>query len=74
MYEYLACGKPIVSTEMAETMEYCEYWSNDNFIENIQKSIEENTICKTNKRIEIAKENSWTKRVNTILKAIGELK
>jgi glycosyltransferase involved in cell wall biosynthesis len=73
LYEYLACGKPVITTEMPETKDYSDYWGNDYFIDNIAKAVENDTLQKRKMRIEIAENNSWNERAKRIVSAIDYL-
>jgi teichuronic acid biosynthesis glycosyltransferase TuaH len=66
--EYLAAGKPVVSTNFSEDIFSFRYYAyvadtHEEFISFIDKSIEENTINKKVARMEVASANSWEKRV-----------
>ena len=66
--EYLAAGKPVVATNFSEdifSFRYNAYITStdDEFIEAIDKSINENMINKKVARMEAAEINSWEKRV-----------
>ena len=69
IYEYLASGKPIVSSKMKEILHFSDiiYFaeSGEDFIKKIEKALSENKE-KVNKRIEVAKENSWDRRMEVI--------
>jgi hypothetical protein len=74
MYEYLATGKPIVSTELPEPARYNDviYIAKDKeeFVEKIEFALQEKDENLVKKRIQIAKENTWDKRVEEILNII----
>ncbi len=70
LHEYLILGKPAVSTNLPELRPFSHVvWiatSRDQFVRGIRKAlIEDNAVIKE-KRIEIAKDNSWEKRVHQI--------
>jgi hypothetical protein len=72
-YEYISSGKPVVSVRLPELEEYSEicylYNTKEEFNDCIQKAlIEEKDI--EEKRIDIAKKNSWDSRVGDILKYV----
>lgn len=72
-YEYLSAGKPVVASKMEELQKYDEvtYFANTNNAKNIvSKALRENTVEKVIRRREIAKENSWFSRAETIMKHI----
>ena len=73
-YEYISSGKPVVSVRLPELEEYSEicylYNTKEEFNDCIQKAlIEEKGI--EEKRIDIAKKNSWDSRVEEIIKLIN---
>jgi glycosyltransferase involved in cell wall biosynthesis len=77
LYEYLAAGKPVVSTAMEEVAQYKEdvYIANspEDFVHMINLSITENSLKKIVSRQQLAFENSWDERVNSIIKKINSL-
>jgi len=76
MYEYLALGKPIITTEGAGIKDFEKYLyiANDNekFNQLIQKALAEDADEIKAKRIEIAKQQDWSKRVSKMLDLISE--
>lgn len=73
-YEYLATGKPIVSTMLPELNKYKDVCylaeTHDDFLEKIDKAVNESAnmdIRLTARRKEIAKQSSWDNRVEQIL-------
>ncbi|MDZ7692686.1 MAG: glycosyltransferase [Balneolaceae bacterium] len=70
LFEYLASGKPVVSTQLPSLADYDSlvYLSkdHDSFIDNIRKSVKEDSREKFSQRIEVASENSWEKKVERI--------
>ena len=78
-YEYLACGKPVVSTMMPELERYEEEGilkraiDSDSFFDSLLQMIESgNDPNFKKKRLDLAKENSWQKRFEEIDKLIQE--
>jgi len=71
LFLYLAAGKPIVSTRSADVESYAEfvYISDDatTFVKGIENEIMTDSPQKIAKRREFAKNNSWAKRVETIV-------
>jgi teichuronic acid biosynthesis glycosyltransferase TuaH len=68
--EYLAAGKPVVTTNFSEdifSFRDVAYVSDthDEFIVNINKAIEEKDDMKKQQRIAVASANSWAERVKT---------
>ena len=77
LFEYLASGKPVVSTALPSLADYDTliYLSDDHdsFISNIRKCVEQDSRQKFTRRIEVASENSWEKKVERIDHKISEL-
>jgi glycosyltransferase involved in cell wall biosynthesis len=78
-YEYLACGKPVVSTKMPELEGYesegilIRASNVDSFVESLKKMLEySNNPEFKKKRLELAKQNSWQKRFEPIERLIQE--
>jgi glycosyltransferase involved in cell wall biosynthesis len=73
--EYLAAGKPVISTDFAELEDFkgmvkvCT--SHEDFIEGIAKEIRYNNRLKISKRIEFARQNSWEARTALFLQALA---
>ncbi len=66
--EYLATGRPVVSTNFSEDIRSFSdviYLADtdDDFLNLINKAIEENDTEKVNQRVEVANTNTWTARV-----------
>jgi GT2 family glycosyltransferase len=65
-YEYISSGKPVVSSEVPELLQYSDllYLSRDKeeFLENINKALQENDQNLIQRRIELAKANDWDSR------------
>jgi glycosyltransferase involved in cell wall biosynthesis len=75
--EYLAAGLPIVSTDFGNLMEFESVIkiskSKQQFLEMIIEELDSDTIEKKNKRLQIAKVNSWEQRANEISDIIVKL-
>lgn len=71
LHEYTAMGKPIVSTNLPEVESYKDIieiaQGRDEFIDLIEKSIQEDSKDKIMQRLKIAEKNSWDKRVDEML-------
>jgi glycosyltransferase involved in cell wall biosynthesis len=69
LYEYLAAGKPIVSTAVSSAKRFQELvWvahSYEEFAQNVAKAYQKDTPALRRQRIAAAKENSWNSRVVT---------
>lgn len=80
LYQYLASGRPIVSTDLPEVAELNRLHpnlirvssSNSEFAGNIDEALKENDPALSKRRIDLARENTWDKRAQTILKIIYE--
>lgn len=75
--EYLAAGKPVVATNFSgDIASFRNYIyiaeSYEEFIDSIDKAIEENVINKKVARMEAANANSWGKRVEEFWKIISQ--
>lgn len=73
-YEYLSAGKPVVSVELPELLPYQEdcYLARDSaeFLFQLEVAFQErNDEEKINRRLKIAKENSWDSRVEKIIRS-----
>ncbi len=70
LHEYLACGKPIVATPLENLKDFKDvlYFSDrqEDWIENIQKCLEGQNTELVQKRIAVARGNSWDARVKEI--------
>lgn len=77
IYEYLASGKPIVTTPVPPADRFADlmYVSSDKiqFAEFLKTALEEDNEELRGKRIMIALENSWAKRVDVILDKVSQL-
>jgi len=75
-FEYLATGKPIVLTPLPAVNEYREicYIAKDKeeFVGYIEQALSENNLELKQRRIEIAKENTWEVRIEEMSKLIEE--
>ncbi len=79
LYEYLAAGKPVVSTPIPEVLKYKNVVSiakgSTEFVRALEKSISQNSPENVQKRLRVARENSWEVRIeqmeNIIEKALA---
>ncbi len=76
LYEYLAAGKPVVSTPIPEVTGYNEVVKTAStageFIKAVEESIKQEKVDLVKKRLEIAGENSWDSRVMIMERLIDE--
>lgn len=74
IYEYLACGKPVVTTPIAgvEKFSHLIYIAQDyrDFNEKIQKALGENSPQLIDLRLQAARENSWQLKTEQMLEII----
>jgi hypothetical protein len=77
MYDYLAAGRPVVTTALPEAYKFKDVLkiaeTYEEFVEHIEKSLEEkdNRVL-IKKRVETAMQNTWDKRVEQIEEIIDE--
>lgn len=71
LYEYLASGKPVISTDIREARKLEGFIhiasSNEEFIYKISDSFFKDTLHDKERRIALAKENSWPQRAKAVL-------
>lgn len=74
--QYLACGLPVVTTEVGEDYSNSDlvYLSRtyEEFNHNLQRALSENTPERVQRRMQYARENSWEKRVQRLDAIISE--
>ncbi len=78
IFDYLAIGKPIVTTSVPELEPFNDVlkiaYTNEEFAMHVRESLEENDPVMVGKRINMAKENSWEIRAKQILETIRNYK
>lgn len=80
LYQYLASGKPIVSTNLPEVAEFNRIYPNliyisssdSEFTRMIDEAVKENDPKLKKQRIDIARDNTWDKRAQLISGIINE--
>ncbi len=76
IYEYLACGKPVVSTPVAGVEPFKPYITLADdpaaFSQAIRRAVSENSSSLEEERKRAALEHSWDKRVDTVIGKIHE--
>ena len=76
LHEYLACGKPVVSTcldnlkEFSRVIDFAD--GLEDWIEKIQRALDNLDPMREQQRISVSKENSWDQRIETIRSAIQD--
>ncbi len=77
LYEYLAAGKPIISTGVAGLEKFTDLVSvaddYEEFNKKLNDAIAVETLDKVGMRKKIAQENSWSVRANAMLRIINQL-
>ncbi len=76
--EYLAAGKPVVSTAFSEDIRSfadCIYLAEDHtgFLRQIAPALAENDPAATERRVQRAAQNTWTARIAELWKRVAEL-
>jgi glycosyltransferase involved in cell wall biosynthesis len=70
LHEYLILGKPVVSTDLPEVRQFSDViWlahSKEEFVRQVLEALENNDETKRGKRVEVAKNNSWERRITEI--------
>ena len=76
-YEYLASGKPIVSTKIREVEQFSSLIEiaahYDEFIQKIEKALDERDRSARDQRIRVASENTWTHRVEAASQVVQRI-
>jgi GT2 family glycosyltransferase len=76
-YEYISSGKPVVSTKIPELVSFEDYLyladGKEDFVKKIATALAENSKEIRDKRIKLAKENTWDKRHAVLNVALGNL-
>ena len=77
LYEYLAAGKPIVSTNipeadpLKEVIKICE--NKEGFVSAVEDLLRNDSRKDVQKRLEVAKENTWGKRIEACFKEMNRI-
>jgi glycosyltransferase involved in cell wall biosynthesis len=75
--EYLAVGKPVVSTDFADLSDFWEKITiaeaSEKFISGIENGLSEDNAKLINNRKKLALENSWDNRASMIYKTISDI-
>ena len=76
-YEYISQGKPVVATQMPELYPYQDLLyiadDHDDFIRKVDLAVRENDSALRERRIALARQNTWTERVKVIKDGIGRV-
>ena len=76
LYEYLAAGKPVVSTDHPEAKEYTQYIYLASlpsaFVERVEQALTEDDAARRHARVEVARQNSWDRRVDDMERCLQD--
>ena len=76
-YEYLATGKPVVSSKLPELERYSDicylYSGKEDFSKCIYKALYDKEEDTVKKRIKVARENSWDERVRILREVLSNI-
>ena len=76
LFQYLASGRPVVSTRVAGVERFEELITvadgPDDFLSKIDEALRNDTPEMSRKRIEAARRETWDKRVKEMLEAVVE--
>jgi glycosyltransferase involved in cell wall biosynthesis len=76
LHEYLACGKPVVATELENLKEFSHVLSfaegTEDWVQKIEEARDQSIGQREPERIAVARENSWDARVETIRSIFDE--
>lgn len=76
LFEYMACGKPVVSVDIEEARKYAEVISvansHEEFCRMLRWELENDTPERRQKRIDIARQNDWEGKVERLSAIILE--
>ena len=76
-YDYLAAGKPVVSTAIEELLRFKDYiyiaHSHDEFLELLAQALKEKDPQKVKNRLTFMESNSWSVRADEILEAVKRI-
>ena len=75
IYEYFAAGKPVVATDMPELYSMAKMCfiskTNEDFLVNIRKAINETNVTLQKERIEFASKNTWDDRFKKLYEKLS---
>jgi len=70
LFEYMACGKPVVSVDIDEARKYVDVISvassHEEFCRLLRWELENDTSARKQRRIEIARQNDWDEKVEQL--------
>jgi glycosyltransferase involved in cell wall biosynthesis len=76
LYEYLACGKPVVATDLPLARRFSEVvrivTDEGEFISSMNDAVKEDSPALQSRRRQIAAQNTWEQRVTVLSAAIEE--
>jgi len=75
LHEYLMLGKPVVSTDLPEVRQFSDVvfiaGSKEEFVRQVFRALENDDESQRRKRIKVAENNSWDKRISQISEKIA---
>jgi glycosyltransferase involved in cell wall biosynthesis len=78
VHEYLAAGKPVVSTALPDLLTFSEVVSiadnKEHYLELLDSAVTDNSSGKVRARQEAARQNSWEARAQTVLELLKSLR
>ena len=73
-YEYVSQGKPVVATRMPELFPYRDHLyiadDEEDFMAKLESALQERDPAAVERRIELARQNTWTNRVDAVREGI----
>jgi glycosyltransferase involved in cell wall biosynthesis len=76
MWEYMAVGLPVVATALPEARKHGDLVlyseTREDFLRNIERALYQDTPEKKQQRQQVAQENSWMQRAQTVIEIIKE--
>ncbi len=67
LYEYFACGLPVVSSALPEVLQFCDLvYAGGDFAGQLSRAAAESDPLKESRRMEVARKESWDARAGTL--------
>jgi glycosyltransferase involved in cell wall biosynthesis len=78
LFEYLASGRPVVTTDLPSFADYCDLVhiadTQEEFVRLLSEAVAHDTASQRERRLAVARENTWEKRTAQILALIAQVK
>jgi len=74
-YEYLSAGTPVVSVDLPELAPYREHYypaTAEDFVDQIERAMDEDSPERRRARVDFAREQSWAHRYEALVDEIGD--